>query len=74
MRVENKDDRSEMPEECDRCMTMTRRLTRYYHFGPGHNVDWLCKYCGHDFSHGQDKVVKSIAAMFNVLERSLKGR
>ena len=69
MRVESKDDRPEQPEECDNCGSDVE-LKRYEYYGPGHNVDWLCSYCANDYTHG-DPVIKTIAAMFNNLEKRL---
>jgi len=71
MRVDNESDRSESPEECDNCGSMVG-LHRFCHYGPGWNVEWLCVYCIVDHTHGESSVVKSIAAMFNVLEKRLK--
>lgn len=66
MRVENATDRSKMPEECDNC-GFPVTLERFYSYGPGHNVKWLCKYCCRDFTEG-DAIIKSIAAMLNKFE------
>ena len=71
MQVENENDRQEMPDECDVCGSSVP-LERFQSFGPGHHVDWLCSYCANDFTHGQNSVVKSIAAMLNKLEERLK--
>jgi len=70
MKVDNKTDRLEMPEECDNCGYMTK-LERFYHFGPGHNVNWLCPYCCLDHSHGQNDIIKTIAGMLNELEKRI---
>uniref|UniRef100_A0A6H1ZPQ5 Uncharacterized protein n=1 Tax=viral metagenome TaxID=1070528 RepID=A0A6H1ZPQ5_9ZZZZ len=71
MRVENKNDRWKMPEECDYCGYFAS-LKRFYHYGPGHQVDWACPYCSLDYTQGKDIVVKSIASMLNELEKRLK--
>ena len=71
MKVENQDDRKEMPEECDSCGSKVN-LKRFEHYGPGYNVDWLCHYCTCDFSRGKNDVVKSVAAMLNVFEERIK--
>lgn len=65
MRVEHESDRMEMPEECDYCGSKVK-LERFSYYGPGHNVDWLCKYCAASF-HKEE--TRSIAAMFNKLEQ-----
>lgn len=71
MRVDNpKTDRLEMPEECD-CCGYPAQLTRYYHYGPWHQVEWLCPYCAN--SHDKDETIsKSIASMLNELEKRIK--
>ena len=61
----------DIPEECDNC-GREAPLVRFEHYGPGHNVDWLCPYCLCDFSHGKSDVVKSIAAMLNVFENRIR--
>lgn len=71
MRVEKATDRAERPEECDVCQTPKVKLNRYYSFGPGHHVEWLCCYCRLDFTHGDSAVVKSIAGMLHELEKRL---
>ena len=68
MRVDNENDRMKMPEECDRCGYPTDKLVRHSHYGPGYQVDWLCRYCEVDFTRGNDDIVKSIAGMFNTFE------
>ena len=73
MRVENENDRMEMPEECDNCGSEVP-LTRYYNYGPGHNVKWLCHYCDLDHTQGESVELKSIAAMLNELERTLAAK
>lgn len=70
MRVDKEDDRLEMPEECDHCGSMVK-LTRYSHYGPGYNIDWLCPYCACDFTRGDSDVVNSIAVMLNTLEQRI---
>ena len=72
MRVENKNDNMVQPEECDWCGAMGVELERFYRFGPRHNVAWLCPYCRNDFCRGENNVVKSVSAMFNVLEKRIK--
>lgn len=71
MQVKNENDRIDMPEECDFCQSNDVFLERYYHSGPSHNIDWVCKYCECDFSRGKNDIIKSIAAMFNLFEKSL---
>ena len=66
MKVNTKHDRMESDGECDNCGSDVP-VARYYHFGPGHNVDWLCKYCSLDFTHGSD-IGKTMAAMLNRFE------
>lgn len=70
MRVNNPDDRAEMPEECDNCGSSVK-LKRFSHYGPGHQVEWLCRYCANITGKGSD-IVHSIAAMFNELEKALQ--
>lgn len=74
MKVDNPEtDRTEMPEECDRCGQVVDSI-RFVEFAPDPRVDWLCKYCQHIFSSVEDDaIVKSIAGMFHELEKSLKG-
>lgn len=69
MKVDNENDRMEMPEECDYCSSDVD-LERYYSYGPGHNVDWLCPYCSVCFT--KNPTLRSIASMFNTLEERLK--
>lgn len=71
MKVENESDRVEMPEECDHCSSRVK-LKRYYHFGPGHNVTWLCHYCDKIVIVDNDTTTKAVAAMLNELEKTLK--
>ena len=68
MRVESPNDRQEMPEECDVCQSPVK-LKRYSHYGPGHQVDWLCKYCAIS-TNTEERA--NMAAMLNLLERALK--
>lgn len=68
MKAKHPNDRPEMPEECDEC-GMSVELDKYESYGPGYQVDWLCKYCAN--SHDK-KTTQSMAAMFNVLEQALK--
>jgi len=72
MRVENENDRMEEPEECDWCRTTAGGLTRHAHYGPGYQVDWLCKYCENGYGHSGNTTIASMAAMFNVLEKRIK--
>lgn len=59
---------SEQPEECSRCDTETEELT-FYPATVGRNPDqWLCCYCEVSM---EDRPVKSMAAMFHVLERRM---
>lgn len=67
MRVNSPNDRKEMPEECDICQAPVE-LKRYLHYGPGYQVDWLCKYCEVSVKTAERK---NVAAMFNVLEQAL---
>lgn len=69
VRVETPDDRKEKPEECDGCGDGKAKLTRYYRYGPWHQVDWLCPYCEVASDNEQRRM---LAAMFNVLERKLR--
>ena len=58
---------SEIPEECQNCgSTVKLELFR--------NIrdKWLCSYCCNDFTHGKSDIVRSFAAMFNVLEKRIK--
>ncbi|MHC1598882.1 MAG: hypothetical protein ACXQT0_04810 [Candidatus Methanofastidiosia archaeon] len=76
MRVDDPNDRQEMPEECDGC-GHPAELTRFSHYGPGYQVDWLCPYCAVCPWPGLDNspaagISKRIASMFNVLEERLK--
>ena len=71
MRVERKNDRLLDPEECDNCGYKTS-LERFYFYGPGHNVEWLCEYCRLDHSHGENDVIRTVAGMLNRLEERLK--
>jgi hypothetical protein len=71
MKVDNENDRKEPPEECDNCGESGVELERFYHFGPGHNVDWLCCYCSRDFTQGKDAIVKTIASMLHEFERHM---
>ncbi len=74
MKVEHKEDHSEMPEACEYCGTSNTQLGRFYYYGPGHNVEWLCRYCRLDSTNGRDPAIKSIAAMINELDRHLTRR
>ena len=70
MRVEDPDEREEIPEECDLCDSSID-LERFYYFGPGYNVEWLCPYCAVSFSKESD-ISRTMASMFHVLEQRLK--
>jgi len=72
MKVKNKDDSLEMPEECDNCSEETTELERFYYYDQGHYVEWLCCYCCRDFTHGQDDIIKTVASMLHELERRIK--
>ena len=72
MKVENKNDRQESPEECDACGSPAP-LKRYYYYGPGHQVEWACGYCAKSFIKGEP-IGKTLSAMFNHLEAQLKGQ
>lgn len=54
------------PEECEGCHTITENLTLYDDYRGPH---WICDYCGMGV---ESDPVKSMAAMFHVLERRLK--
>jgi hypothetical protein len=69
MRVESEHDRKEKPEECDGCSDSKAGLTRYYSYGPGHQVRWLCPYCE---VASASEYRATLSAMFNVLERRLR--
>jgi len=71
MRVDNRGDRTQMPEECDLCQANVK-LKRFYSYGPGHQVEWLCQYCSACFDN-KSAIVRSMAAMFNELEQALRG-
>ncbi len=70
MRVEDRDDRQETPEECDECDSDVD-LERFYHYGPGYQVEWLCPYCASSFSKKEDWS-RTLSHMFHVLEKRLK--
>jgi len=72
MRVKNENDRQEKPEKCDMCNYRTTNLTRY-HFGPGHNVVWICHYCGLMYTPKKDNehIKKTMSVYFNELEKRL---
>ncbi len=72
MKVDNPDDRQETPEECDWCGSMDVELQRFTSYGPGHQVDWLCKYCMHSLDR-DSSCLQSMACMLHELEKSLKG-
>jgi hypothetical protein len=72
MKVEKATDRIEMPKECDNCGSLRVKLTRYYFFGPGHQVEWLCKYCAVAINKERD-FNRNMASMFNLLEDRLVG-
>lgn len=74
MRVESKESRLEMPDGCDNCEYGTKDLERFYTFGPGHNVYWLCPYCLYDHSWGKDITVRTVACMLNALENRIVTR
>ena len=60
------------PEACDFCGFTIIDLKKFKdRFGSGSS--WLCKYCQHDYFHGQSDVTKTIACMLNELEKCLKG-
>lgn len=71
MKVENRDDLMEEPEECFGCSFMGVKLERFYHYGPGHNVNWLCCYCQHSLCL-DDKISRTMAGMFHQFEKNLK--
>lgn len=71
MKVDDANDRAEMPEECDFCNSQVK-LTRFIHYGPGYQVDWLCRYCALIFGK-PDSTAQTMAAMFNELEQALQG-
>ena len=64
---EARDKRLTEPEECDCCGSEVK-LYRY-DFYDRDDVEWLCKYCEVSFNKYD---TKSMAAMFNVLEKELK--
>ena len=70
MLVGNKDDRMEMPFECDYCGN-DFDLKRYSHYGPGYQVEWLCPYCAVSFNK-DDTLSKTMAAMLGVFEQRIK--
>ena len=70
MKCEKTTDRITKPEECDSCGSEAE-LTRYEHFGPGIQIDWLCPYCAVCFTDNT-KITKSVASMLNLLEKRLK--
>lgn len=79
MRVENKNDRLTMPDECDSCEAPTENLKRASYNGRGGwQVSWLCCYCDVAFSDkydGSDGVYdttnRTLGRLLNVLERNL---
>jgi hypothetical protein len=72
MRVGDPDERQEMPEECDACGSLVE-LKRFYHYGPGDNVEWLCPYCAASFFKESD-TSRTMAGMFHVLEKRLRNK
>ena len=71
MKVEKETDRAENPGCCDECGQEGVKLNRWTSYGPGHQVEWLCKYCSSSFNKGTSES-KSLASMLHVLEKSLK--
>ena len=66
MKVDNRDDRQEMPEECDGCGYMTK-LERFYQYGPGHNVNWYCRFCANSTT-----IDSNTSNLFNELLEAIK--
>ena len=69
MKVDDPDDRQEMPEECDCCGYPTE-LKRFYSYGPGHQVKWLCRFCA--VVGGSGGLNGTLANMFNELLKALQ--
>ena len=65
MKVDNEHDRQDTPGECDRCGSDVAKLKRYYSYGPGHQVDWLCPYCRVSYP---GNIERSLPNMLNLLE------
>ncbi len=70
MQVERKNDRMEMPENCDNCGSDVK-LKRFSRYGLGYQVEWLCPYCSVAFQK-EEVLVRTMAQMFNLLEKRLK--
>jgi hypothetical protein len=66
MRVGNPNDRQEMPECCDGCGCEVS-LKRFVSYGPGHQVDWLCRFCANS-----NKKEHSLSGLFNELVKAIR--
>lgn len=65
--MNKKDERLEMPDECDRCGESVM-LTRYERHAPCDEVKWLCCYCERSFDD-KHLISRGIAAMLHEFER-----
>ena len=66
MRVDSPNDRAEAPDECDCCEYPTQ-LTRHVSYGPGHHVDWLCRFC-----QKTNRPEPTLCALFNELLTAIR--
>ena len=70
MQVMLKNDRMEQPEECDGCQASDVPLTRYYSYGPGHQVVWHCEFCEVFLNPGTE-INHNLANLGHVLLRAI---
>ena len=74
MKVERASDRMEMPEECDNCggkVKLERYIESSVPIDGSYNVEWFCKYCANAYRDKERSLVKTMAAMFNILEEAI---